>query len=161
MRKVCGPCPQCSEGRGNKATAIRLPSLTPPTTHPGETISFDPNILPCKVLGGFTHKVTLVDEHTGHTSQPGIPSKTTPALFNGILKIIQQRFNAHGHKVKSLHGDAERVNTSLSPLLGSIGTLLKISLPGHHAHRAERKIQTIATRARSIVAGQPYLSPTT
>jgi hypothetical protein len=46
-------------------------------------------------------------------------------LFNGIVKIIQQRFNAHGHRVETLHGDAERVNISLSPYLGTIGTNLK------------------------------------
>ena len=56
MRKVCGPCPQCPEGRDNKASAIRLPSQTPPTTSPGESISFDPQKLPCTVLGGFTQK---------------------------------------------------------------------------------------------------------
>ena len=159
MRKVCGPCPQCPEGRGNKTSALRPPSTTPPTTHPGQTISFDPQKLPCAVLGGFTHKATLVDEHTGHISQPGLPSKTTPALFTGILKTIQQRFNAHGHRVESLHGDAERVNTSLAPLLGSIGTLLKVSFPGHHAHRAERTVQTISTRARSLAASLPYHLP--
>ncbi len=64
MCKVCGPCPQCPEGRGNKASAIRLPSQTPPpaTTSPGESNSFDPQKLPCTVLGGFTQKATLVDK---------------------------------------------------------------------------------------------------
>ena len=159
MRRVCGPCPQCPQGRGNKTSAIRLTSQTPPTTHAGETISFDPQKLPCTVLGGFTQKVTLVDKHTGHTSQPGLPSKTTKALFNGIVKIIQQRFNAHGHRVETLHGDAERVNISLSPYLGTIGTNLKISYPGHHAHRAERTTQTIDARARSLEASLPYHLP--
>ena len=159
MRKVCGPCPQCPEGRGNKTSAIRLTSPTPPTTHAGETISFDPQKLPCPVLGGFTQKVVMVDKHTGHTSQPGLPSKTTKALFNGILKIIQQRFNAHGHRVKTLHGDAERVNTALTPYLGIIGTKLIVSYPGHHAHRAERTTQTINGRARSLTASLPYHLP--
>ena len=159
MRKVCGPCPQCPEGRGNKASAIRLPSQTPPTTSPGESISFDPQKLPCTVLGGFTQKATLVDKHTGHISQPGLPSKTTPALFNGILKVIQQRYNANGHRVLTLHGDAERVNTALTPYLGSIGIQLKVSYPGHHAHRAEPATQTIATQARSLAASLPYHLP--
>ena len=159
MRKVCGPCPQCPEGRGNKTSSVRLPSPTPPTTHAGETISFDPQKLPCPVLGGFTQKVLMVDKHTGHTSQPGLPSKTTKALFNGILKIIQQRFNAHGHRVETLHGDAERVNTALTPYLGLIGTKLKVSYPGYHAHRAERTTQTIDGRARSLTASLPYHLP--
>ena len=102
----------------------------------------------------------MVDKHTGQTSQPGLPSKTTKALFNGILKIIQQRFNAHGHRVKTLHGDAERVNTALTPYLGIIGTKLIVSYPGHHAHRAERTTQTINRRARSLTASLPYHSAT-
>ena len=73
--------------------------------------------------------VTMVDENSGHISQP-----------------------AHGHKVSNLHGDAERVNTSLSPSLGSISIKLRVSLPGHHAHRAER-------RARSVAATLPYHLP--
>jgi len=80
--------------------------------------------------------VTMVDENSGHISQP-----------------------AHGHKVSNLHGDAERVNTSLSPSLGSNGIKLRVSLPGHHAHRAERKHQTIDARARSVAATLPYHLP--
>ena len=164
MRNVCGgPCQQRSEeGRSNKATAIRFTSVTPPTTtHPTRQYSSTLRNCHAKFWAVLpTRSPWLVDEHTGHTSQQsGLPSKTTPALFNGIFKIIQQRFNAHGHKVASLHGDAERVNTSLCPLLGSIGTELKVSLPGHHAHRAERKPQTIAIRARSVTAGLPYHLP--
>ena len=159
MRQVFGPCPHCLEGRSFKPAAIRRISINPPTTRPGETISFDPQQLPCPVLGGFTHKVTMVDEHTGHISQPGIPSKTTNSVFNGMTKAIQQNFNAHGFKVDTVHGNAERVNTSLSPLFGSIGTKLKVSLPGHHAQRAERTTQTILTRARSVAASLPYHLP--
>lgn len=159
MRRVFGPCPQCLEGRAYKPAAIRLTSTSPPTTHPGQTISFDPQKLPCPVLGGFTHKVLMVDEHTGHISQPGIKSKTTPSMFEGIHQSLQQTFNANGHKVDSLHGDAERVNTSLAPFLGSIGAKLIVSLPGHHAHRAERSTQTVLTRARSVAASLPYHLP--
>ena len=159
MRRVFGPCPQCLEGRAYKPATIRLSSRSPPTTHPGQTISFDPQKLPCPVLGGFTHKVLMVDEHTGHISQPGVKSKTTPAMFEGIHQSLQQTFNAHGHKVQVLHGDAERVNTSLGPFFGSIGTKLVVSLPGNHAHRAERSTQTVLARARSVAASLPYHLP--
>ena len=159
MRRIVGPCPQCTEGRAFKPAANRPTSTTPPATKPGETISFDPHKLPNPVLGGFTHMITMVDEHSGHISQPGTLSKTTNSMFNSINKTIQQTFNAHGHRVSTLHGDAERVNTSLAPSLGSIGVKLKVSLPGHHAQRAERKHQTIDTRARSVAATLPYHLP--
>ena len=159
MRRIVGPCPQCTEGRAFKPAASRSISTTPPASKPGETISFDPHKLPNPVLGGFTHMITMVDEHSGHISQPGTISKTTNSMFNSINKTVQQTFNANGHRVDTLHGDAERVNTSLAPPLGSIGVKLKVSLPGHHAHRAERKHQTIDTRARSVAATLPYHLP--
>jgi len=159
MRRLLGPCPHCLEGRSYKPSASRPPSLTPPTTHPGQTISFDPQKLPCPVLGGFTHKVLMVDEHTGHISQPGLPSKSNASLFNGMRLSLMKTFNSNGHKVDTVHGDAERVNVSLTPHFGSIGTQLKVSLPGHHAHRAERSTQTVHTRARSVAASLPYHLP--
>ena len=159
MRRLFGPCPHCTEGRAFKPAASHPISTTPPATKPGETISFDPHQLPTPVLGGFTHMLTLVDEHSGHISQPGAMSKSSNSIFSSIHKTIQQTYNAHGHKVITLHGDAERVNTSLAPSLGSIGVRLKVSLPGQHAQRAERKHQTIDTRARSVAASLPYHLP--
>ena len=156
MRKILGTCPHCPNV---KPAAIRLPSTTPPATHPGDKISFDPQKLPCPVLGGFNHVITMVDEHTGHIDQPGTASKTNAAVTKGIQKIIHVTYNANGHRVNTLHGDAERINTSLAPFLGSIGTQLKVSYPGHHAHRAERTTQTIDQRARSVVSHLPYILP--
>lgn len=101
----------------------------------------------------------MVDEHTGHIDQPGTASKTNAAVTKGIQKIIHVTYNANGHRVNTLHGDAERINTSLAPFLGSIGTQLKVSYPGHHAHRAERTTQTIDQRARSVVSHLPYILP--
>ena len=159
MRELVGPCPHCLEGRAFRPASIRRISTTIPASKPGEVISFDPQKLPTTTLGGYTHMITMVDENTGHISQPGIRSKTTPAAFAGIQRIINQTYNANGHKVYTLHGDAERVNTSMSPLLGAIGAKLKVSLPGQHAHRAERTVQTIADRARSVEASLPYFLP--
>jgi hypothetical protein len=111
MRKVLGTCPHCPN---SKHAAIRLPSNTPTATHPGDKISFDPQQLPCPVLGGFTHVVTMVDEATGHIDQLGTASKTNAAVTNGIQKVIHVTYNANGHRVNTLHGDAERINTSLA-----------------------------------------------
>jgi hypothetical protein len=156
MRQVLGPCPHCPNP---KPAAIRHPSVTLPAQQPGETISFDPQKLPCPVLGGSTLINTMVDEATGHIDQPGVPSKSNSAVTNGIQKIIHVTYNANGHRVHTLHGDAERINTSLAPFLGSIGTLLKVSYPGQHAHRAERTTQTIDQRVRaSYLPKQRYYS---
>jgi len=101
----------------------------------------------------------MVDEATGHIDQPGTASKTNAAVTKGIQKIIHVTYNANGHRVNTLHGDAERINTSLAPFLGSIGTQLKVSYPGQHAHRAERTTQTIDQRARAVVSHLPYILP--
>jgi hypothetical protein len=159
-------CPHCFEGRAFRPASIRRISTTIPASKPGEVISFDPQKLPTTTLGGYTHMITMVDENTGHISQPGIRSKTTPAAFAGIQRIINQTYNANGHKVYTLHGDAERVNTSMSPLLGAIGAKLKVSLPGQHAHRAERTVQTIASRTSyppklTYYSNNPLVSPST
>ena len=156
MRKILGSCPHCPNP---KPAAIRLPSTTPPAKHPGDKISFDPQKLPCPVLGGFNHVITMVDEVTGHIDQPGVLSKSNAAVTKGIQKVIHVTYNANGHRVNTLHGDAERINTSLAPFLGSIGTQLKVSYPGHHAHRAERTTQTIDQRSRAVVSHLPYILP--
>jgi hypothetical protein len=125
MRKILGNGPHCPN---LKPAAIRLPSTTPPATHPGDKISFDPQNLPCPVLGGFNHVITMVNEHTGHIDQPGTASKTNAAVTKGIQKIVHVTYNVNGHRVTTLHGDAGSINTSLlAPFLGSIGTQLNVS----------------------------------
>ncbi len=159
MRALHGPCPQCLEGRSNKTTLSRPESLSPPTTHPGDTISFDPQKLPCKTPGGFTHKIIMVDKHTGHISQPGALSKTTPSLFTAMNKTIQTVYNANGHKVTTLHGDAEAVCNSLKPSFGALGVKVFTSLPGEHACVAERSTLTVQERSRATAAGLPFFLP--
>jgi len=159
MRLLHGPCPHCLEGRSNKITISSQVSPTPPTTRPGENISFDPQKLPAKTPGGFTHKVTMVDKHTGHISQPGTLSKSTTSLFTGMNKNIQLVYNANGHKVDTLHGDAEAVCNSLKAPFGTQGVKVFTSIPGTHACRAERATLTVQERARATSAGLPYFLP--
>jgi hypothetical protein len=159
MRRIMGPCPHCLEGRGNRTAAIRLPSTSPPTTAPGQVISFDPQKLPNPVLGGFTHKITMVDEHTGFVSQPGSTSKSTKPILDAIVGVIHKQYNANGRPVDALHGDAENINISLRPHLGVLGTRVLASLPGHHAQCAERTTQTVQDRARAVAASLPYYHP--
>ena len=130
MRDTLGPCIHCLAGRGNPADAIRLPSPSPQAPSPGHVISFDPQALPHPALGGFTQKVMMVDELSGLISQPGAISKTTHALFDPMSKIIKESYNAFGHQVPTLHGDAENVNHALRKPFDAIGTTIVNSLPG-------------------------------
>ena len=78
MRDFLGSCVHCMAGRSNPKQATRpLSTLHQP---PG-VISFDPQKIPCPVLGDFTHKVTIVHKDSGLILQPGTKSKTAPAIF--------------------------------------------------------------------------------
>jgi len=159
MRELQGPCPHCVEGRSKRLAASRLTSLTAPATSPGQTISLDPQKLPYPAASSYTHKVTMVDEHSGHISQPGSTSKSTKAIFNSINKVLQVTYNANNHRVQSLHTDAEAVCKSLQPPFGILGITVKASLPGEHAARAERSTSTIQERSRATLASLPYFLP--
>ena len=76
-----------------------------------------------------------------------------------MSKVIQEFYNAYGHQVPTLHGDAENVNHSLRKPFGAIGTNVVNSLPGDHAHRAERSTRTIQDRVRAVIDGLPYELP--
>ena len=101
----------------------------------------------------------MVDEFTGLISQPGATSKSTSALFEPMSKVIKESFNAFGHHVPTLHGDAENLNHALRKPFGAIGTTVVNSLPGDHAHRAERSTRTVQDRVRAVVDGLPYVLP--
>jgi hypothetical protein len=102
----------------------------------------------------------MVDEFTGHISQPGAANKTTKAISDAMTKTIATVFNANNHKVRLLHGDAESINNALRPSMGTIGIRVASSLPGDHAQRAERSTQTVQQRSRSIIDALPYHLPT-
>ena len=159
MRAHSGPCPHCLAARSHQPDLHRSTSHSPPATQPGEVISFDPQLITHPVIDGYTQKIIMVDEFTGHISQPGTVKKTTQAIADAMTKTIATVFNANSHRTRLLHGDAESVNTSLKPPMGKIGIKVGTSIPGDHAQRAERSTQTIQQRSRSIIDHLPYYLP--
>ena len=159
MRKIVGPCPHCIQGRAYRPAAIHPTSDSPPASRPGEVISFDPSKLAATALGGYTHKITMVDEKTGHISQPGCTSKSTGPVSEASKGVVSTTYNASGHRVDTMHGDAENINTSLRPILGPLGIRVAVNLPGVHAQRAERTTQTINDRSHALCSGLPFYLP--
>lgn len=157
-RALRGPCPQCLEGKHKHKP--KPSSLSPPAQSPGEVLSFDPTILPSPSVGGYTHALFIVDEHTGFLSVVGSLSKSTSHVFDSFRNLITKVYNAHKHTVGTLHGDCEKINLSLAQPLGSIGCALVASPPNDHAQRVERHIQTIITICISMLASLPYYLPT-
>jgi hypothetical protein len=147
-RRINPVCAHCVEGRAQNPPA---PSTTSaPATRPGQHLSFDIQKLPTTAKGGFTHQNTIIDEHTGYTSLPGMINKTTQSAFNSVHQTIL-KYNAHSHKVDSIHGDPENVNISIIfSKLSAIGVSGRVSTPHHYARQVERMRQTIQNKARSV-----------
>ena len=156
-RQLRGPCPHCTAGKHRSPP--HPPSTSAPATSIGAVLSFDPQLLPEPSPGLHTHKIIIVDEFTGHLSIVGATSKSTPAVFKALQHIIATTYNAHHHRVHTLHGDCEKINTSLAAPLGSLGISLQTSPPGEHAARVERSILTLRQLTTATLSGLPYHLP--
>lgn len=119
----------------------------------------DPQLLPEPSPGNHTHEIILVDEFTGHLSVIGATSKSTTAMFKALQLVISTTYNANQHRVKTLHGDCEKVNISLAGPLGSLGIRLQTSPPGEHAARVERYILTLRQLSIATLSSLPYILP--
>ena len=156
-RQLRGPCPHCAAGKHRNPP--HPPSTTAPATSVGAVLSFDPQLLPEASPGLHTHELILVDEFTGHLSVVGASSKSTPAMFKALQHIITTTYNSHQHRVLTLHGDCEKINTSLASPLGSLGITLQTSPPGEHAQRVERSIGTLRQLTIATLSTLPYHLP--
>ena len=77
-------------------------------------------------------------------------------MFKALQHVIASTFNAHRHRVHTLHGDCEKVNTSLAGPLGFLGITLQTSPPGEHAARVERSILTLRQLSIATLSALPY-----
>ena len=101
----------------------------------------------------------MVDKNSGYFSVVGSFSKSTAHLLKAIHFINTTICNANGHKVTSMHSDPEHVNNTLSVPLGSIAIRLQTSLPGDHAHRVKRYIETLRAVSAAMLSPLPYHVP--
>ena len=61
--------------------------------------------------------------------------------------------------VVGMHGDAEKINSSLKLPLGVIGTRLQLSVPGECARRIERYTRTVTEHSNATLSALPYILP--
>ena len=80
-------------------------------------------------------------------------------LFNALYSYISTTYNAHAHKVESIHADAESVMKSMRAHFGTIGITLTLSPPGQHAQRCERYTRVLDERSASTLDRLPYVLP--
>lgn len=156
-RSLRGPCPHCAAGKLRRPS--HPPSTSPPATAVGAVISFDPQLLPEPSPGQLTHEIILVDEFSGHLSVIGCTSKTSSAVFRAIHHVVSTEYNAFRHPVLTLHGDSEKINTSIASPLGAIGIRINTSPPGEHAARVERHIHTLRTLTTATLSALAYHLP--
>ena len=157
-RRLRGLCPQCVEGKLHaKAMA---PSTTEPAAAVGETISFDIQLSKMKSPGGNLARIRSIDEFSGDVCCTPIHSKDASSILAGLLRLVHERYNAHGHRVVRMVADAE---PALKPVVGMLaaaaGILLTLVDPGQHIQRAERTIQSLTQRKRAVLAGLPFFLP--
>ena len=156
-RLLRGPCPHAAAGKHRSAP--HPPSLSPPATSPGDLLGFDIHLLPCPSTSGFTHRCTIVDEHSGLVGEIGLRTKSTPDVFAGLMAYIHDTFTANGNKVKAMRGDDEAINRSLALSLATEGIKLQLSPAGEHARLPERYVQTEDNRVTSQTSYLPYDMP--
>ena len=99
-----------------------------------------------------------MDEHSCKLDVIGSTSKTTLAVSRAVRQLIVE-YNADGHRVKRMHGDAEKINASLTPTIGLFGIKLQLSLPGEHAKRIERYERTLNERTTATLSALNYYLP--
>lgn len=155
-RSLRGPCPHCIAGKLTNPPAPT--SHSAPAESPGAVISFDIHQLPEPSPGGFTHALHAVDEFSGKFDVIGCLNKTTLQISRAIRSLICE-YNSDGHRVKCLHGDSERINSSLQGIISLLGAKLQLSLPGEHQHKVERYERTLVERSLSTLASLPYYLP--
>lgn len=152
-RSLRGPCPHYTAGKQHNPP----PSTNQPATAIGRVISIDPQLLAEPSPGQHTHEIILVDEFSGHISVVDATSKSTPAIFKLLQFVIATVYNVNNHQVHTIHGDSEKIATSLAAPLGSLGINLQISPPGEHAARVERYILTIRQLSIATLSNLSYI----
>lgn len=156
-RRLRGPCEHCAAAKYTEPPSP--PSVSPPATGPGQVVSFDHHHLSTPAPGGITHEIMLVDEHTGFVTVAGAVSKKLPAVTAALQDVIARTYNAHGHRVGVLHGDAESINIALGVPLGSLGVRVCVNTPGRHAQRVERHTRTLYARSAAYQHSLQYYLP--
>ena len=154
---VAGPNPHFLAGRFSHKPMP--PSEHPPASAPGQMLNIDIRHLVEKSPGGYTHSIQVISEFEGYFAVIPAKSATSADLFNALYSYISSTYNAHAHKVESIHADAESVMKSMRAHFGSIGITLTLSPPGQHAQRCERYTRVLDERSRSTLDRLPYILP--
>jgi hypothetical protein len=136
-----------------------LSSQSQPAPSPCWVLVVDQHTLKFPDIFGNTCKLHIVDEFSGAFWVIVAKSGSGKHLHEALLKIIQTTCNAHGHRVRIIHADADSVFNTLVAHFGSITVKVQLAPPGHHAKRIERYTQTFNERRRMLESSLLFKIP--
>lgn len=154
--KLFGPCTACMEGKMKAPTEPT--STTPPATDVGEHLHADLIPLKATSVGGNTVLLAVLDEKSNFLATIPMKTKTTEAITSAFDQVVAF-YNTHGHCVKRVTTDGEKVLKSLKLYLAQKKIDLTTTPAGLHEKRVERAIQTLKGRRRAMLASLPYELP--
>lgn len=154
--KLYGPCTACMEGKMKAPTEPT--SITPPAQDVGEHLHADLIPLKAPSIGGNIVLLAVMDEKSNFLATIPMKSKTTESITNSFDQVVAF-YNTHGHCVKRVTTDGEKVLKSLKLYLAQKNIELTTTPAGLHEKRIERAIQTLKGRRRAMLASLQYELP--
>lgn len=155
--RIYGPCPGCTEGKMHAAPTNKI-SPFPPPPYVGHTLCCDLLPYPSTSIGGNTFGLFAVEKTLGYIDLIDLPSKSNPQIVSGFKSLLST-WIARGVYVKTIQVDHESTLISATSDLASQGVTL-LPMPAHHHEKtAERYIQTMKSRARSMTCSLSYQLP--
>lgn len=150
-----GKCLGCMEGKIKAPPAVT--SKTPPARKVGEHIYVDIYPFTERAIGGFMGALFAVDEKSSYCMVVGLRSKRD---ITKACETMMHHYNSHRHEIKRITADDEQVFENRLEPLRKYGIEPTATPAGLKNKRAERYIQTMKSRIRSILATIPYKLPT-
>ena len=156
-RALRGPDWNRIQGRLRSPPAGPSRSLPAPT--PCFALVIDQHHSKFPDIFGNTCTIHIACENSGAFWVESAKSGKAVHLYDAMLRFIHAECNAYGHRVHSLHADADSVFNKLVAPFGAIGILVSLAPPGHHAVRVERHTQTFHERRRMLEASLSFTIP--
>eukprot|EP01033_Poteriospumella_lacustris_P017855 gene17856-12799_t len=154
--ELYGPCVACLEGK------MRAPSKPASQSAPEPTVGghLHADLIPLKTtsLGGHHVLLAAVDERSSYLTLIPMASKTSKNIADAFEQVILF-YNQHGHVVRTITTDNEEALRAVKPYLAGRGVHLTHTPADLHENRIERKIQTLKSRRRAVLAGLSFQLP--
>ena len=160
MVEIIGPCLDCLKAK-MKAESKRKQSVNEPANRPFQKLHAD--VMFCHSIHNSKSKspcIIIYDEFTTFTTalvlktRQGNDFKDAGTRFNNFLK--SKKF-LEGNQIATLQTDHEDAFSSFTQQIPGLSLIQ--SAPNQHCPRAERAIQSIRNKMRSVLVSLPYNLP--